>query len=407
MQSSKTFEERQFEHQDMFEKERQYFFHTYKRLSLDIERGEGCYLIARDGKRYLDLFGGLAVNALGYNHPRVKKAIHDQLEKYTHLSNYYVQEPQVRLAERLIKVSGYKKLFFSNSGTEAIEGALKLARKWGKPLGKTQLFGLSNSFHGRTMGALSLTERPKYREGFEPFLPNISHMKFNDVQDLRMNVNDQTLGVVLEFIQGEGGINVVSKEFAYELVSLQKKHGFLIIADEIQAGIGRTGKFFGFEHFGVRPDIAVIAKAIGGGLPLGAFLGNERVEDVLSYGVHGTTFGGNPVACAAGVAVLDEVLHYGLMKNAEEIGNAIKSGAENLKKEFPQLLLDVRGFGCMIGIELAMDGQPIVDAMQSRGILINCTNTTVLRLLPPLNLAKKHCEEFLQNLREVLQTVSK
>jgi acetylornithine aminotransferase len=292
----------------LFQKEEKFFFHTYKRLSLDIERGEGCYLYAKDGKRYLDFFGGLAVNALGYNHPRINKAIQDQIQRYIHLSNFYVQEPQVRLAEQLISITGFKRIFFSNSGTEAIEGAMKLARKWGKKNGKTHLLGLSNSFHGRTMGALSLTERQKYREGYEPFLPDISHVKYNDVQELKSAVNDQTLGVVLEFIQGEGGIFVVSQEFAAALNELREKFGFLIIADEIQSGMGRTGKFMAFEHFGVRPDIVVIAKAIGGGLPLGAFLGNERVADVLTYGAHGTTFGGNPVACAAWLAVLEEVI---------------------------------------------------------------------------------------------------
>ncbi len=252
------------EDKNLFLKEERYFFRTYKRLGLDIERGEGAYLIARDGKRYLDFFGGLAVNALGYNHPLVNRAIIDQVQKYIHLSNFYVQEPQVDLAERIIQASGFQRIFFSNSGTEAVEGAIKVARKWGKKHGKTELIGLSNSFHGRTMGALSLTERQKYREGYEPFLQNVSHIEFNDVAQLRAAVNVQTLGIVLEFIQGEGGIFVVSPEFAAALNELRQKFGFLIIADEIQAGMGRTGKFFAFEHFGVRPDIVVIAKAIGG-----------------------------------------------------------------------------------------------------------------------------------------------
>ncbi|MBI3006005.1 MAG: aspartate aminotransferase family protein [Ignavibacteriales bacterium] len=405
MQSFKVSEK--MESSNLFEKEQRYFFHTYKRLSLDIERGEGCYLIDKSGKRYLDFFGGLAVNALGYNHPKVNEAIQSQVQKYIHLSNYYVQEPQVKLAERLIQVSGYKRLFFSNSGTEAIEGAFKLAKKWGKSKGKTELFGLSNSFHGRTMGALSLTERPKYREGYEPFLQGVSHLEFNDVDALRKNVNEKTLGVVLEVIQGEGGINVITQEYADELRSLQKKFGFLIIADEIQSGIGRTGKFFGFEHFRLHPDIVVVAKALGGGLPLGAFLGKEKVEEVFTYGVHGTTFGGNPVACAAGRVVLDEILKNDLMRAASGIGDAIKSGAQQLQKEFPGVIREIRGFGCMIGIELTVDGQPVVDEMQRRGVLINCTNTNVLRLLPPYIIQPEHCDILLHELREVLSTLEK
>jgi len=389
------------QNETLFQKEERIFFRTYKRLSLDIERGDGCYLYARDGKRYLDFFGGLAVNALGYNHPRINKAIQDQLQKYVHLSNFYVQEPQVQLAERLIAVTGFARVFFSNSGTEAIEGAMKLARKWGKKNSKVHLLGFTNSFHGRTMGALSLTEREKYRDGYDPFLPNISHIKYGDVAELRGAVNEETLGVVLEFIQGEGGIYHVNQEFASVLEDLRRRFGFLIIADEIQSGIGRTGKFFSFEHFGVIPDIVVVAKAVGGGLPLGAFLGNERVEDVLSYGAHGTTFGGNPVACAAGLAVLQEVIDNGLMKRAAEIGDYLKEGFFGLQKSFPSLVKEVRGFGCMLGIELTREGQPTVDELQNRGFLVNCTSTSVLRFLPPYIVTREHCDSLLHELRDI------
>lgn len=393
------------EDKNLFLKEERYFFRTYKRLGLDIERGEGAYLIARDGRRYLDFFGGLAVNALGYNHPAVNKAIIDQVQKYIHLSNYYVQEPQVILAERVIQASGFQRVFFSNSGTEAVEGAIKVARKWGKKNGKSELIGLSNSFHGRTMGALSLTEREKYREGYEPFLPNVSHLQFNDVTQLRAAVNEQTLGIILEFIQGEGGIFVVSPEFALALNELRAKYSFLIIADEIQAGMGRTGKFFAFEHFGVRPDIVVIAKAIGGGLPLGAFLGNERVADILTYGAHGTTFGGNPVACAAGVAVFREVLDNGLMKKAGEIGEYLISQFRILQTEFPALVKEVRGRGCMLGVELTQDAQPVVDTLQDMGYLVNCTHATVLRFLPPFIVTREQCDALAGALRQVFSKI--
>jgi acetylornithine/N-succinyldiaminopimelate aminotransferase len=391
--------------ESIFEKESKYFFHTFHRLPLEIDRGEGAYLYAKDGKRYLDFFGGLAVNALGYNHPRITAAIEKQIHRYIHLSNYYVQDTVVELAERIIAASGYKRIFFSNSGTESVEGAIKIARKWGKGLGKTRLLNMSNSFHGRTMGALSLTERPAYREGYEPFLPNTDYIEFNNVADLRVKVNGQTLGIILEFVQGEGGINVLSTEFVREVKVLQEKFGFLVLADEIQAGVGRTGKFFGFMHYDIQPDIVVIAKAIGGGLPLGAILGNEKVAEVLTYGTHGSTFGGNPVACAAGCAVMEEIIDKGLMNQAGIIGEYIKSKALEMQRQFPAIVKEVRGKGCMLGIELTRNGQSIVDELLNRGILINCTNTTVLRLLPPFIVTTEQCDQLMFELHSIFKSL--
>lgn len=388
-------------------KEQQLFFHTYKRLPLEIERGEGCYLFTTDGTRYLDFFGGIAVNALGYNHPRLCQAIEQQIHKYIHVSNYFVQEPQVKLAEKILSASKFERIFFTNSGTEATEGAIKLARKWGKPQGKVQLFGLSNAFHGRTMGALSLMDKQKYRDGYEPFIENVGHLKFNDVADLKRNVDEKTLGIFVEFIQGEGGIYVVSQEYARELQSLRERFGFLIIGDEIQSGVGRTGKLFGFEHTGVTPDIVILAKPIGGGLPLGAILGNSRVAETFTYGVHGTTFGGNPVACAAGLVVLEEVLDKGLMHHAEEIGIYLNSRFAQLKKDFPTLVTEVRGFGCMMGLELSMEGQAVVDALQRRHILVNCTNVNVLRFVPPLIIIREQCDDLIVALRAVFEELKK
>lgn len=387
----------------MFDLEKHLFFQTYKRLSLEIVRGDGCYLYDNENQAYLDLFGGLAVNALGYNHPRIKKAIKEQIEKYIHISNFFVQAPQIDLAERLIQVTGMEKIFFTNSGTEAIEGAIKLARKWGRGSGKTTLIGLSNSFHGRTMGSLSLTERPKYRDGYEPFLPNTSHISFNSVEDLRRNVNSTTLGIILEPIQGEGGVNAIGSDFIEELNKLRDQFEFLIIADEIQTGAGRTGKFLACEHLDLKPDIVVLAKAIGGGLPLGAFLGNQRVADVFSYGVHGTTFGGNPVSCAAGKAVLEEIVDNGLMMKAGETGNYLIQQLRSIQKRFENTISAVRGLGCMIGIELKYDAQKTVDTLLENHILANCTNTNVIRLLPPYILTIEQCDHFLGILENVLE----
>ncbi|MDE3059140.1 MAG: aminotransferase class III-fold pyridoxal phosphate-dependent enzyme, partial [Bacteroidota bacterium] len=251
------------------EKEPQLFFHTYKRLSLEVDHGEGCYLFTKDGKKYLDMFAGLAVNALGYHHPAIIHAIETQIKKYNHLSNYFVQEPQILLAEKLLTLTGYKRIFFTNSGTEAIEGALKLVRKWGKEREKINVFGMTNGFSGRTMGALSLMDKDKYRAGYGPFLEHCGHIEFNDVESLKKSVDSNTAAVFLEFVQGEGGIVPVTREFAETLKNVSKKFGFLIVADEIQSGILRSGKFFAFQHFGIEPDIVTIAKPIGGGLPLG------------------------------------------------------------------------------------------------------------------------------------------
>ena len=387
-----------------FQKDEKYFFHTYHRLPLEIERAEGIYIYTKDGQRCTDFFGGLAVNAVGHCHPRVIAAIEKQIHRYMHVSNYFLQEPQVELAERLVKITGYEKVFFSNSGAEAVEGAIKLSRKWGKKNGKRRLLSLSNSFHGRTMGALSLTERPKYRDGYEPFLPDTDSVEFNNVQDLVQKTNSETLAVILEFIQGEGGVNVVSSEFVKSLTALQKQFGFLIIADEIQAGAGRTGKFFAFQNFDVKPDIVVLAKAIGGGLPLGAILGNGRVADVFTGGSHGTTFGGNPVACAAGCAVLDEIIEKKLMNKASDIGVSLKSKALDLQLDYPRRIKEVRGMGCMIGIELFEDAQPLVDELLLRGFLANCTNKTVLRLLPPFLVEEEQCVALMSEIRSIFQT---
>jgi len=387
----------------LFEKENELFFHTYKRLPLDIVRGEGVYLFDRSGKRYLDFFGGLAVNALGYGHPAVLRAIEEQSRKYIHLSNFFVQEPQVELVERLLSATGFRRAFLCNSGTEALEGAVKLVRKWGGGTGKTRIFGMSNAFHGRTFAALSLMDKAKYRDGYEPMLPGLGTLKFNDVNSLRAGVNAETLAVVLESIQGEGGVFPVTPEFASALHELRDTFGFLIIADEIQAGIGRTGTFFGFEQTGLRPDIVLVAKAIGGGLPLGGILGNDRVAEAFTYGVHGTTFGGNPVACAAGVAVLKEIVDGGLMKNAATIGKELHEVGSRLHQEFPLLVRETRGYGCMIGIDLKVESQPVADALQQRGILVNSTNTTVLRLLPPLTITVEHCRTLEAELRNILK----
>ncbi|MBI3189299.1 MAG: aspartate aminotransferase family protein [Ignavibacteriales bacterium] len=387
------------------EREHRHFFHTYKRLPLEIEKGEGVYLYTKDGQRYLDMFGGLAVNALGYGHTAILRAIQEQSAKYIHVSNYFLQEPQILLAEVLTKLSAYSKVFFSNSGTEAIEGAMKLARKRGSSKGKTEIVSFSNAFHGRTFGALSLMDHQKYKQGYEPFLPNCTSIEFNNSQQLRETVSEKTSAVILEFIQGEGGVRPVTQEFVDEIKQLKEKFGFLLIADEIQTGLGRTGKAFSFQHYNIQPDIVVVAKPLGGGLPLGAILSNDAIAETFTPGAHGTTFGGNPVACAAGLATLHEIFENGIMTNAERMGSLLKTKLQELQKEFPSLIKEVRGIGLMLGVEIDRDGEPIVTAMRERNILINCTAQTVLRFLPPLIITEEHITETVSALREVFSAI--
>jgi acetylornithine/N-succinyldiaminopimelate aminotransferase len=389
----------------LLDREQAVFFHTYKRLPLEITRGEGAYLYARDGTAYLDMFAGIAVNALGHAHPRVIEAIRTQAEGYIHVSNYFAQEPQILLAEALAALSGYQRVFFCNSGTEATEAAFKIARKWGASRSKSEIIGFTNGFHGRSMGALSLMDRPSYRDGFAPFLPGCTVLPFNDVATLQGEVSGATAAVLLECIQGEGGIRPVHQEMVTALLDLQQKFGFLIMADEVQSGVGRTGKFFGFEHFGLRPDVVTLAKPIGGGLPLGAVLGGSAVADVLQPGNHGTTFGGNPVACAAGLAVLNVIREQNLVSHTQTLGEYFKSQLQQLSNEFPSLIKEVRGHGLMLGIELTRPGDALVTAMRERKILVNCTDSTVLRFVPPLIIGQNEVDITITALREVFHMI--
>jgi acetylornithine/N-succinyldiaminopimelate aminotransferase len=385
---------------DLVQRERELFLHTYKRLPIDIDHGEGVFLFDKAGNKYLDFFSGLAVNTLGYAHPKIVKAVSSQISKFAHLSNNYITEIQLEFSEILLKYSGMSKLFLTNSGAESIEGAIKIVRKISGR--DKKIFSLTDSFHGRTYGALSLTARPKYRKGFEPFLPNIDHIKFNDIDDLENKIDISAGAVFIEFIQGEGGINVITNEFADKLKVLKEKFRFLIVADEIQTGIGRTGKPFAYNHYDLAPDIIVCAKAIGGGLPLGAILVSEKLQNVFDIGNHGTTFGGNPVCCAAGKVVLEEVFNNKLMENASTLGDYFLGKLNLLKKKYPRNVLEVRGRGLMIGIEMTTGCTDIVSEMRERKILVNCTNLRVIRLLPPLIIQKENIDQFLDEFERVL-----
>lgn len=380
------------------------FFQTYNRLDIAIEKAEGCFLITANGSRILDMFGGLAVNVLGYGHKKMNYAIKEQVDKYIHISNLFYQEKQIELAEKIKALSGAKKLFFCNSGTEAVEAAIKLVRKYFTGTNKTELISFTGSFHGRTMGALSLTARKKYRDQFLPLLQKVKHLEFNSINDLESGITNNTAAVFIECIQGEGGINFANKEFISKLNELKQIYGFLIAADEIQSGVGRTGTFSAYTQFELETDIIIMAKGIGGGLPLGAIAGFERVENVFSYGEHGSTFGGNPVAAASGVVVMDELLS-GLMISNIENGKLLFQKLSDLKKNYPELINNIRGMGLMIGIELALQGDKVTSELMNRGVLVNCTNENVIRLLPPYIITEFEIDLFIRVLDDVLMEI--
>jgi len=380
------------------------FLPVYKRLPLEIQYGEGIFLVDREGNRYMDFFSGIGVNALGYRHPDVVKAIEHQLQRNLHLSNYFVQDVQIQLAQKLKQLSGFDKIFLTNSGTEAIEGILKIIKKWGKRTEKTRIVCFQNSFHGRTLGSLSITAQKKYQAQFTPLIPGVIQIPFNQPEALDDHIDERTAAVFLEFVQGEGGIVPAQPGFVERIFSLRQKWGFLVVADEIQAGVGRTGRFFAFQHYGVQPDAVALAKALGGGLPLGAFLVNDKLARVFGVGEHGSTFGGNPLSCAAGNTVLNVVGQTRFLQQVAEKGEFFRLGLENLARKFPNYVKSVRGVGLMLAMELSVDTYPLVlEGIRKHRIILNSTAGTVLRFLPPLIISKAEIEEGLNRLQALFR----
>jgi len=382
---------------------------TYERNPILFVRGEGVHLIDENGERYLDILSGIGVNALGYGHPAIEKAIAEQSRKLIHLSNLFFHEGQAALALRLTEASGMDRAFFSNSGTEAIEAALKLARAHagllrseGKTIG-TKVLALEHSFHGRTMGAVAATHKDKYREPFAPVMPGVEFVNFNDVEDLKAKFSTDVCAILLEAVQGEGGIRPVSKEFMATARELTKSTGALLIVDEIQAGFGRTGKWFAYQHYDVQPDVTTVAKPLAGGLPLGAMLCTEEAARAIHPGMHGTTFGGGPLACAVALAVINTIEHDQLLQHVTETGTYFRDALEQLAKKHSSIL-DVRGLGLMLAIELNSDelAKKVLAEMMKRRILINRTSDTVLRFLPPYILKKEHVDQVIVALDEIL-----
>jgi acetylornithine/N-succinyldiaminopimelate aminotransferase len=381
---------------------------TYDRNPILFVGGEGVYITDEKGEKYLDLLSGIGVNALGYNHPVIVNAIAEQSKKLIHTSNLYYHEGQAELALRLTERTGMDRAFFANTGTEAWEGAMKLARAHagllrseGKNIG-TKFLALDQSFHGRTFGAMSTTYKAKYREPFGPVVPGVEFVKFNDVADLRAKFSNEVCAILVEAIQGEGGVRPLTQEFFTEARALASSTGALLVVDEIQAGMGRTGKWCAYQHYGIKPDITTLAKPLAGGLPLGVVLCNEEVARSFHPGVHGTTFGGGPLACAVAIAVIDAIEKEGLLANAAAVGDYFQERLRGLKKKH-EAIVDVRGKGLMVAAELdsAELGKKTVAEMMKRRILINCTSDTVLRFLPPYILGRAHVDTAIAALDEI------
>lgn len=366
---------------DWIEKEKKLIPQVYKRQNVIFERGEGCYLYDINGKKYLDLVAGIACVAIGHSHPEFVAKVCEQLKKLVHVSNLYYTTPQIALAEKLQKITEMDRFFFCNSGTEAMEASLKFARK---ATGRKKFVAFKNAFHGRTMGALSVTYKEKFRKAFEPLIQPVEFANFNDIVDLEKKVDAETSAVVLELIQGEAGVYPAEKEFVKAIFELKEKYGFLVIFDEVQTGFGRTGRWFAKEHYGFEPDIMAMAKAMGSGFPIGCSAMKEEVANKLEKGDHGSTFGGNPLACTASLATIEIMEKYRLVENAKKMG-------DYFMKRLRELYSEVRGKGLMIGFRVS-NAEELVKKALEKGLILNATSEENIRLVPPLIIGKEEID---------------
>lgn len=388
------------------EKGEKYIMRTYGRYPLVPVKGEGCYLWDADGKKYLDFLAGVAVNNLGHCHPAVVKALATQAAELIHCSNYYNIPGQIELAELLCTHSFANKAFFCNSGAEANEAAIKLARKYSREKygpDRYEIITALASFHGRTMATVSATGQEKVQKFFDPLLHGFRHVPFNDAQALKAAISPVTCAVMLEPIQGEGGVVIPDPGYLQQVRRICDENGLILIFDEVQVGMGRTGKMFAHEHFGIAPDIMTLAKALAGGAPIGTMLATDELATAFSPGTHGSTFGGNPLVTAAGVATMRAILEEGILNHCEEIGEYLTGELEALMHQFPAVISEVRGIGLMIGVELKLAGAGIVKQALERGLLLNCAQEKVLRFVPPLIVGKKEVDEMIATLSGILK----
>jgi acetylornithine/N-succinyldiaminopimelate aminotransferase len=377
----------------LHEADQQYYLPTFKRLPLAMARGEGCKVWDVEGNEYLDALAGIAVCNLGHCHPRVVKAIQEQAAKLIHISNFFVSEPQVELSKKLVESSGLDRVFFSNSGAESVEGAIKIARKYAHSRGRGgHVISMTRSFHGRTLATIA-TGKAKMQEGFGPIPHGFQRVPFNDIEAVREAVNEDVAAIIVEPVQGEGGINVAKPCYIRALRELCDKEDIVLIFDEIQCGIARTGALFAKDHYEVQPDIMTLAKGLGSGLPVGAILSNEKVSSAIEFGDHGTTFGGNPMACAAGLATLEAIEEEDILRKTTRKGFWLKDMLSERLEGHPKLR-QIRGLGLMIGLEFDFPTKPLMIEMMKKGVLANATAENVLRLVPPLVISLEELEQL-------------
>ena len=391
---------------EIFAEDKANYLPVFNRYQIVLDHGDGVYAWDNNGKKYIDFLGGIAVNVLGHNYKPLVDAIAEQAGKMIHCSNLYYTQPQADAAAKLVKLSGLGKAFFGNSGAEANEGAIKIARKYAHSIDpeKSQIISAWDSFHGRTLATLTATGQPHYQEGVGPLPAGFDYVHYNDIAELEAMMSDKTAAVMLETIQGEGGVHTPDGDYLKKVRALCDKYQALLILDEIQAGIGRSGKFFAYEKYGIKPDIVTLAKGLAGGVPIGAFIVTDEVAKAFKPGDHGTTFGGNPLACAAANVVLDTVPKPEFLEKVTEVGAYFKGELQKLKAKYPELIVDVRGEGLILGAELksAEHGRDIVNKCLEKGAIINCTVGKVLRFIPPLIITKQDVDTVVAILDEAI-----
>ena len=394
--------------EQIFAKDKAAYLPVFSRYGIVLDHGEGAYVYDSSGKKYIDFLAGIAVNVLGHAHPALVRAVTEQAKKMIHCSNLYYTQAQADAAARLAKLSGLGKVFFGNSGAEANEGAIKLARKhaWRRDPEKIEIITAYHSFHGRTLASLTATGQPHYHEGFGPLPGGFSYVDYGDGDALEKKMSEKTCAVMLETIQGEGGVHVPPPGYLERARELCNKYDACLILDEIQCGMGRTGTFFAYEQFGIKPDIVTLAKGLAGGVPIGAFIASDKVAAAFAPGDHGSTFGGNPLACAAALAVLDEMEKPEFLPHVAKVGAYFQDQLDALREKYPRLITEVRGRGLMLGAQLTQPGRTIVDDCLAKGAIINCTAGDVLRFVPPLIVTEEEVDEMIAILDKVLSSPS-
>ncbi|MBI3354578.1 MAG: acetylornithine transaminase [Nitrospirae bacterium] len=394
--------------EELLRDSKKYIMNTYNRFPIAIIKGRGALVYDTDGKEYLDFVSGIAVCNLGHCHPKVTVAFQKQAQRLIHISNLYHNEPQIKLAKLLVENSFADKVFFCNSGAEANEAAIKLVRKYAKEKlkgSRHEIITMEKSFHGRTMATITATGQEKVQKGFEPLLPGFKYVPFNNIDAVKKAINKKTAAVMVEPIQGEGGVNIPDNDYLKKLRRLCNDEGILLVFDEVQTGMGRTGKLFAYEHYGIEPDIMTLAKGLGNGVAIGAMLAKDSVAEAFAPGSHASTFGGNPLACSAAKASLEVIIEDGILfENCIRMGDYLVKGLKELKKGF-SFIKDVRGKGLLIGMELNIDGKDIVMECIKEGLLINCTMDRILRFLPPLIITKEEIDSMLEILYNVFKRI--